>query len=405
MFPPKLKPYAYMAGAILLWSTQAMVTKLGVAELGPASYAFYAFAFTFIGSAAVMLIKGRARFLKTYKFHDSLPIATMGAAWGIGSFLYYISFQTVPASEAITLRYTWPLMLSLSGFFVLKEKMSLRSILAVLFGFIAVYGIVAQGNLVVPSFTNLVADGFILISAFLWVYFLTIEKKFGYEAYSSTTLMNFVSVLIIGAIALPGGLVLPSLSAFLATAYFGLITGAIGTILYIKALQSEDTAVISNLSFLTPFAALGWNFMILGEELHWYYLAALTLIVAGFFLSKAQAKSKATVKHGAEIYDVTRAFTGTSRVDLYVRMREDRIHALRVPAAMVGALKEMGLRQTEAKFATFAPAQLAMDIGDDEVEAVYSQLGLTDGDAVVFAAGEEEFNLAMLDEVARRLKK
>ena len=57
------------------------------------------------------------------------------------------------------------------------------------------------------------------------------------------------------------------------------------------ALESGNTAKISNLAYITPFLSFIWTGLILKEPIHWNSIVGLLLIVCGILI---QLKKKKT---------------------------------------------------------------------------------------------------------------
>lgn len=72
---------------------------------------------------------------------------------------------------------------------------------------------------------------------------------------------------------------------------------AIANTVWIIALQSGDTAKISNLAYITPFLSLLWTALILKEELHLRFVIGLVVIVLGILI---QQKDRQKVKPCAD---------------------------------------------------------------------------------------------------------
>jgi drug/metabolite transporter (DMT)-like permease len=62
----------------------------------------------------------------------------------------------------------------------------------------------------------------------------------------------------------------------------GAVTFAIGNILYVKGLKKLKTPNSAFMLYLTPFIALAWNFILLGETIRIYYLLPLVFIFIGY---------------------------------------------------------------------------------------------------------------------------
>jgi drug/metabolite transporter (DMT)-like permease len=64
----------------------------------------------------------------------------------------------------------------------------------------------------------------------------------------------------------------------------GGVTFALGNILYVKGLKRLKTTNSAFILYLTPFIALIWNFILLGERINIYYLIPLAFIAVGYYI-------------------------------------------------------------------------------------------------------------------------
>ena len=71
-------------------------------------------------------------------------------------------------------------------------------------------------------------------------------------------------------------------------AYNGIFVLAIATTTWALALDFGDTAKISNLAYITPFASLVWTSVILKESISVWSVAGLVIIVLGIFIQLGQ---------------------------------------------------------------------------------------------------------------------
>ncbi len=72
--------------------------------------------------------------------------------------------------------------------------------------------------------------------------------------------------------------------------WLGIFTSAIPLILREMALHKGNTAIISNLAFITPFLSLIYIYFILHEPISIYSLLGLVVIVCGVFVQMKNKK-------------------------------------------------------------------------------------------------------------------
>ncbi len=85
-------------------------------------------------------------------------------------------------------------------------------------------------------------------------------------------------------------LFIPDFTHTLGFLWNGMFTMALANTLWVIALQSGETAKISNLAYITPFLALVWTSLILKEPFSIFSLLGLTVIVFGILLQLKDKK-------------------------------------------------------------------------------------------------------------------
>jgi len=116
--------------------------------------------------------------LKKTSLHDLLMSAVMGM---LNPYLYYLvllnAYKLLPAQEAGTLNYIWPLVLVLLSIPLLGQKISLWSIMAIVISFLGILLISTHGNLLLFHFTSTTGVSLALSSALFWALYWIINLK------------------------------------------------------------------------------------------------------------------------------------------------------------------------------------------------------------------------------------
>ena len=86
---------------------------------------------------------------------------------------------------------------------------------------------------------------------------------------------------------------LPSWQGLVGAAYIGLFEMSITFVIWLRALQfSVNTAKVSNLIYLSPFIALFWIRLAVGEHIYPATVAGLAIVVAGIIMQQMTGKEK-----------------------------------------------------------------------------------------------------------------
>ena len=285
------KEYICAIISVLLWSTTATVSKLLLGSLDSMQILLVSSLFSFIFLLIINCINGSIKEIKKYKPKDYLIIFALGV---IGIFLYdlffYLGINAMQASQAFIINYLWPIMTVLFACIILKEKFTIRKIIAIIISFIGVIIVSSNGNLLSIEKSSLMGTIYCLLAALLYGLFSALNKKQNYNKYTSMMLFYFNSTIIslIYVIATKRFFV-PELSQTLGLLWIGIFTSAVAYTSWALALAKGDTARISNIAYLTPFISLVWTGIVLKEKISFYSVLGLVIIVLGIFI---QMKNK-----------------------------------------------------------------------------------------------------------------
>ena len=225
----------------------------------------------------------------------------MGAIGLPGVFLYYVFYYAgtarMPASQAFIINYLWPIMSIIFACIVLKEKITVRKILAVILSFLGVFT-VAGDDLI--HFNADTAIGMLCCfgAAVCYGLYTAINKKSDYDKQVSMTVTMFVAFLFSLIIVLiRGGDLLIEPMQLPGILWNGVATMALANLAWALALADGNTAKVSNLAYITPFLSLVWTFFILKEPIEPMSILGLCMIVVGIFI---QLKGKDRQKNPAK---------------------------------------------------------------------------------------------------------
>ena len=174
---------------------------------------------------------------------------------------------------------------------LLRQKIKLKSILAITISFFGVFIIATHGNILGFKFTNpagvLLALGSTIIWSLFWIFNLRDKHD---EAVRLFLNFMFGSVFIFVSILHFAKMKIPDLKGILGAAYIGLFEMGITFLLWLKALKlSKTTAHVANLVYLCPFFSLVVISFAVGEEILLSTITGLIFIVGGIILQKLYA--------------------------------------------------------------------------------------------------------------------
>lgn len=279
------KSYLFAFSSILIWSTMATVSKLLLNNLNSLYVlclsSFFATAFLLI----LIILNGKIKELKNYKVKDYFIIILAGIP---GIFLYnlfyYLGGNYLLASQAFTINYLWPIMSVIFACIILREKITIKKIVAIILSFLGVF-FVAGNVFSATSITILYGMLFCLLAAVSYGLFTALTQLIHYDKTISMMLYHFAAFVLSG-ITLLFVQTETVVSGFeiLGLIYNGVFIMAIASTNWALALKSGETARISNLAYITPFLSLIWTYIILNEKISFLSLIGLSLIVLGILI-------------------------------------------------------------------------------------------------------------------------
>ena len=279
------KQYLYAGISILLWSTTATVTKLLLGSLNSMQILLISSLFAFIFLLIVNMLKGNLKELKNFRLKDYLQFFGIGL---LGTFFYnlflYLGINKMQASQAFIINYLWPIMTVVFACILLKEKMTIRKMIAIILSFIGVIIVTSNGNLYIER-SNLIGALFCILAAISYGLFSVINKMKSNNKYLSM-MLYYLSSFVISLIYVLTSKewYVPQFDQLLGLLWIGLFTSAIAFTSWALALEKGDTAKISNLAYITPFLSLIWTGVILKEQIRIYSIVGLIIIVLGIFI-------------------------------------------------------------------------------------------------------------------------
>lgn len=289
------KAYLYALLSVLLWSTVATAFKLGLQLLSPLYLILCASAVSLFSFFIVILIQGKTRELFAVSISELGKSALLGA---LNPFSYYLiifqAYSLLPAQVAQPLNMVWPITLALLSAPLLKQKITVRNIVAIFISFIGVIFISSQGSFSGIANTNptgaLLAIGSSVIWALFWILSVLdrrneIIKLFWNFAFGLTYLL--IAAFLFTDFSFPDPKSIP------AAIYIGLFELGITYILWMKAMQlSENNAKTGNLIFLSPFLSLVFIHFILGETIFFTTFIGLGFIISGIWYQSSRIQRR-----------------------------------------------------------------------------------------------------------------
>lgn len=292
------RAYLYALGTVLIWSTVASAFKLSLRSMPPAHLLLFANIVSVLLLGGILTVRGELRTALPKNSRVLLQSVCLGF---LNPFLYYLllfkAFDLLPAQEAQPLNYTWAITLSILAVPLLKQRMTLQDMVAILVSYSGVLVISTRGDLLGMQFSDPLGVGLALASTIAWSLYWIYNARDDRPPLAGLFFNFFCALPMISVYCLIcTDLHLPDLSGLLGATYVGCFEMGISFFLWLQALKYTDsTARISNLIFISPFISLLLIHFLVGEEILPSTFAGLALIVVGLVLQQLRRRPPAVV--------------------------------------------------------------------------------------------------------------
>ena len=283
------KAYIYALTAVLFWSTIGSAFKITLRYVDFIHILLYASFISIILLFCMLWIQKKTILIRSITKKDIFRSAGHGF---LNPFLYYLTvlkaYDLLLAQEAIVINYVWPITLVLLSIPILKQKISLKSFLAILISFAGVVFIAIKGNLSQLHFSNIEGVLLALLSTVFWSLFFILNVKDKRDTVLKM-LLNFIFgfIYVLITIIIFYGIKIPTVEGIIGSVYIGIFEMGITFVIWLKSLQiSSSTAKVSNLIFLSPLLSLILVSLIVGEQIMDYSIVGLVFIIGGIIIQR-----------------------------------------------------------------------------------------------------------------------
>ncbi len=273
--------------SVIFWSTVATAFKIALMYVNPYQLLVLASTTASIVLLIALLLTGKLLLLNTLKFSFFLKSLLIGF---LNPFLYYLvlfkAYSLLPAQEALSLNYTWAIVLTILTSIFQKKKVNFISYISLFISFIGVLIILSKGSIVSLKPSNHYGAFLAMASSVIWgvSWLLNIMSEKDDEM---RLFLNFTFGAFYGWIYLfiNGYVQIPNFYGLLPVIYVGIFEMGVTFILWNKALKmAANPAKVNNLIYLSPVISLAFISLVLKENISIFTLLGIFLIIAGIIL-------------------------------------------------------------------------------------------------------------------------
>jgi len=222
-------------------------------------------------------------------FKEILPLATLGiiSAAQISTFNIGTNFSLAGRSALLT--NTHPFFVAvLTHFFIPNDRLNLKKIIGLMVAFFGVF-LFFRDSFISKNSAYLLGDIILFVSAMIvairTVYVKTVVQKIdaikllAWEM--SFALIPFYLMSLIFERHLPGNLTWSLVGAL---TYQGLIAGTFGFLTFTTLIKKHSASIISAFLFMTPIFGAFLSFLILKEEISFWFILAVAFVAIGIYI-------------------------------------------------------------------------------------------------------------------------
>jgi drug/metabolite transporter (DMT)-like permease len=287
------KAFAYGILAVVFWSTVATAFKIALRQVSYIELLAYSSLFSCFVLFLSIVFSGKSRIL----FEINLRIIYKSVLIGfLNPFLYYLvlfkAYSMLPAQEALSLNYTWAIVLTFLSSKFQKKRIGLVSYISLLISFFGVLVIISKGRIVELKPSDPIGALLALSSAFIWG-FSWILNVLSKTDDNLRMFLNFFFGAIFSFVYLSFSVSpsFPNLEALIPICYVGFFEMGITFLIWNKALKySTNPARVNNLIYLSPLLSIVFIGIILKEHIEYSSIFGLLLILSGIAIQNLFAR-------------------------------------------------------------------------------------------------------------------
>ncbi|WP_340620948.1 DMT family transporter [Xenorhabdus siamensis] len=294
----KYKYIIYAFSCVFIWSFIPSISRFGQKEMDHFQFLFWSNVLSVLAVFLVAVMMGRNwKQLLFIPFPVMIKVLILGALDCFFYLLLYYGYSIENGVAVLVIQYSWPLMIIGLSFLLFKEKLSIKQMIGMTMGFIAVIITFTQGNITQISVQHPQALLLVFSGAFCFALLSVLSKYFAIDPYISTfwvfansTIVSLVFLFAFSRFQWPVG------DSLMPTLLNGILLNGISYIIWFKAMSSPDSPKIASILFLSPILSMMWLISFFGDEFVPAYVVGLGLVILSGVLC-ISAKNETSTKN------------------------------------------------------------------------------------------------------------
>ncbi|WP_332819292.1 DMT family transporter [Sphingopyxis sp.] len=293
------RAYLLLTMTALFWAGNSIVGRAARDLVPPAALSFWRWTI----ALALLLPLAWPHLKRDWPaLRANWPIIMVLGALAIGSFniLLYTGLQTTTALNSMLIQSAQPALILIVGALVMGDGTSLRQVAGVLISLAGVLIIIGRGDpqMLIALRLN-IGDAIIGGAVLLWaLYSVLLRRRPPVHPLSFLAASILVGIAVIAPVyALElwsGRLIVPVAGSALAIAYVSVFPSFLAYLFFNRGVDLIGSAATGQYMNVMPLMGAGLAMLFLGEVLHLFHIAGLTLIVAGILVAGRPAQPAET---------------------------------------------------------------------------------------------------------------
>jgi len=269
----------YILLAIFLWSSLGVVVRLSGVAIH--ILIFYSLTVALPLQGWILLTKNYRREIPEFK-KLKYPLM-LGSILLLNTFSFFYAFKHTTIANAVLAHYTAPVIVAFLAPFFLKEKITLKIIIAIVIASLGLW-IMLNGFAFEEEHTKGILAG--LFSGITYAILIILARVYAQNL--NPLVLTFFSNITILIILAPFAREMP-LNAIWSFLVMGIIHSTIAPILYYKGLQQVTANRTAVLGYLEPPSAIVFSMIFLGEVLALNsLLGGILILLSGYLALKSE---------------------------------------------------------------------------------------------------------------------
>lgn len=273
----------YAFACVCMWAIVPVTSRMGQTTMDNYQFLFWSSLVSFLVLFSVTAASGNLISMKKYALKDWIFLMFLGF---LGSFIYYLflylGYARASGMEVLVVQYTWPILIMIFSIFILREKITMRKIVAAAMCFCGVITVLSKGDFKRIDLTNLPVVALVAAGAACFALFSVLSKKVKQEPFGANS-VYFLSALLFSTVSMMmfSRFSLPDEKEIISVLLNGVIVNGLSYVFWVRALSLAEASFIAPVTYLTPVMSVFYLQIFYHEPFFPAYGTGFFLVISG----------------------------------------------------------------------------------------------------------------------------